>query len=151
MMFYTHIAFALLSSLIALKFLSISNPYIFILVVCFVALFPDIDEKNSKLGRKIKIISKIFSHRGILHSIFPIILLFLLFYHFNYSIIAYGILVGYLSHLLIDSLTLQGINFLHPISSFRISGFVKSGGFLEMILFLVLVGFDLFYIIKMVL
>lgn len=149
MMFYTHLAFALLTSLIAIKFLHVSNIYLFILVACFVALLPDIDDASSKLGRKHKIISRIFSHRGILHSIFPPLILYLLFNFLNYNTIALGILIGYLSHLFIDAFTLQGINFLHPFSSFRISGFIRTGKLLELILFLIFIGLDAFYLIKL--
>ncbi|MBU0930274.1 MAG: metal-dependent hydrolase [Nanoarchaeota archaeon] len=149
-MYYTHIAFALLSSLIAIKFLNISNPYIFILIVCFVSLIPDIDNKDSKLGRKFKFVSMFFEHRGILHTIFPPLLLFILLSYFNYNLFAWAVLIGYLSHILIDGLTLEGINFLHPISSFRISGFVRTGAFFEIIFFLLFVGLDVFYLVKMV-
>ena len=150
MMYYTHIAFALFSSLIALKFLNVSNPYLFLLIACFVSLLPDIDNKDSKLGKKVKFISFFFEHRGILHTIFPPILLFILFSYLNYNLFALAVLIGYLSHILIDGLTLEGINFLHPISSFRISGFVRTGAFLETIFFLLFVGLDLVYITKMI-
>ncbi|MDD5650560.1 MAG: metal-dependent hydrolase [Candidatus Nanoarchaeia archaeon] len=151
MMFYTHLAFALLSSLIALKFLSVSNVYLFILIVCFVALVPDIDNRDSKLGKKVKFISYFFNHRGILHTIFPPIILYFLFNYLGYNLIALAVLVGYSSHILIDALTLEGINFLHPFSSFRISGFVKTGKLLEIILFLVLMGINVFFVVKMIL
>lgn len=150
MMYYTHLAFALLSSLIVLKFLNVSNPYLFLLIACFVSLLPDIDNRDSKLGRKFKFISFFFEHRGILHTIFTPLLLFVLFSYLNYNLFALAILVGYLSHILIDGLTLEGINFLHPISSFRISGFVRTGTFLETIFFLLFIGLDMFYLAKMI-
>lgn len=151
MMFYTHLAFALLSSLVALRFLSVSNVYLFIIIACFTALVPDIDNRSSKLGSRFKIVSWVFDHRGILHTIFPPVLLFLLFNYLGYNIIALAILVGYSSHILIDALTIEGINFLHPFSSFRISGFVRTGKLMEIILFLFFIGMDIFFVINLIL
>jgi len=151
MMFYTHISFALLASIFAANFLHPSNFLLFILIACFVALIPDIDNRDSKLGKHVKFISKIFNHRGILHTVFPPIGLFLLFNYLGYNLIGLAVLIGYLSHILIDAFTPEGINFLHPFTSFRISGFIRTGTFLETILFLLLTGFDIFYLVKMVL
>ena len=151
MMFYTHLAFALLTSLVAINFLHPSSILLFLLVSCFVSLVPDIDNRDSKLGKKVKFVSKIFDHRGILHTVFPPIGLFILFNYLHYNLLALAVVAGYLSHIVIDALTPEGINFLHPFSSFRISGFIKTGTFLETILFLVLIGFDVFLFVKVVL
>ncbi|MDD5133203.1 MAG: metal-dependent hydrolase [Candidatus Nanoarchaeia archaeon] len=152
MMFYTHLAFGLLCSLLSLKYLpGISNKYIFILLVCLISIVPDIDEAGSKLGKKLWFIAKLFSHRGFLHSIYPPILLFLLFnYVFHSSLIAFAILIGYFSHLILDALTVSGINFLNPILTFRVSGFIKTGSIFEILLFLALLGLDVFYIFKLI-
>ena len=151
MMFYTHLAFALLTSMISIKFLHPSNVLLFILIACFVALIPDIDNRDSKLGKHVKFISKIFDHRGILHTVFPPIGLFFLFNYLGYNILGIAALVGYLSHILIDAFTPEGINFLHPFTSFRISGFIRSGGLMEIILFIALFGLDIFYVVNLVL
>ena len=151
MMFYTHIAFALLTSIFAVKFLHPSSVLLFIFIACFVSLIPDIDNRDSKIGKHVKFISKIFDHRGILHTIFPPIGLFFLFNYLSYNLLGIAALVGYLSHILIDAFTPEGINFLHPLTSFRISGFIRAGGFMEIVLFLLLTGFDVFYLVKMVL
>ena len=151
MMFYTHLAFALLTSMISIKFLHPSNVLLFILIACFVALVPDIDNRDSKLGKHVKFISKIFDHRGILHTVFPPIGLFFLFNYLGYNILGIAALVGYLSHILIDAFTPEGINFLHPFTSFRISGFIRSGGLMEIILFIALFGLDIFYVVNLVL
>lgn len=94
------------------------------------SLIPDIDHPNSFLGKKVKIISvvinKIFGHRGITHT--PLIcflfgaLLLLLGSYFNglsqiiYSQFAIGIIVGYLSHLIMDGFTISGIPLLYPLT-----------------------------------
>ncbi|MBS3163285.1 metal-dependent hydrolase [Candidatus Woesearchaeota archaeon] len=150
-MFYTHVAFALMASLVSAKYLHPSSLVLFIFVACFVSLVPDIDNRDSKIGKHVKFISKIFDHRGILHTIFPPIGLFLLFNYLSYNLLGIAALVGYSSHILIDAFTPEGINFLHPFTTFRVSGFIKTGTFLEIILFLLLSGFDVFYLLKMVL
>lgn len=152
MMFYTHLAFGLLCSLFSLKYLpEISNKYIFILLVCLVSIIPDIDEAGSKLGKKLWFIAKLFSHRGIFHSIYIPILLFLIFnYIFHSSLIGFAILIGYFSHLILDALTVSGVNFLNPILTFRVSGFIKTGSIFEILLFVVLLGLDVFYLFKLV-
>ena len=69
MLWKTHLAFAFLLILLGKIIFEIDITIILILLVIFGALFPDLDEKNSKLGRKAKIIGFIFDHRGFLHTI----------------------------------------------------------------------------------
>ncbi|MBW3018092.1 hypothetical protein KY325_02965, partial [Candidatus Woesearchaeota archaeon] len=42
-----------------------------------------------------------------------------------------AVAVGYGAHLLSDSLTKMGINFIHPLKQLRIQGFVETGSLLE--------------------
>ena len=141
-MYKTHLIFGLLAGIISLKYLNVNNEGLFLFLCTIAALFPDIDHNESYLGKRIKWLSsfimRVFGHRGFFHSVFPVLILFLIFYYFGYSEIGYALGLGYLSHLLIDSITLEGINFLHPFSKFRISGFVKTGGLLEIIIFVIL-------------
>jgi len=58
----------------------------------------------------------------------------------------YGIFVGYLSHLIGDGLSKEGINLLYPFTKLEIRGFLKVGGFVENILFIFLLGLS-FYIV----
>ena len=53
----------------------------------------------------------------------------------------YGIalFIGYLSHVLIDGFTKKGVNFLNPFLNLRLSGFVETGSFLELVI-LVIIG-----------
>lgn len=141
MMYHTHLAFGLLFSLLALFFSLVhpSNKYVFIAIVLFAALLPDADHENSKINSKIpglKIVSTVFGHRGILHSIWiPLCLWFILYFGFHSS---YGIAVfiGYLSHLVSDGLTKMGINMIHPLNQFRIQGFIETGSVVEHLVFL---------------
>lgn len=107
------------------------------------SLLPDIDHRNSYIGRKLKIasfiISKTLGHRSIVHT--PIVifafsaLLYSLTTQFTGTIhnlsrlFVIGISYGMFSHLFLDLLTRRGIPLLYPFSSksFRIAKF-KGGG-----------------------
>lgn len=148
MMYKTHLAFGLLVGLLILNFFSNGwSRYIFLVFVLIGSILPDIDIPNSKMSRKVKPLSVVVNffskHRGIFHTIFPAILLFIIAFSFNQKIIGYGLLVGYFSHLLADGLTQSGINFLHPIANLRLKGFVRTGSFLETCLFIALVLLDI--------
>jgi len=135
MMHHTHLVIAFLFSIASIKIFHITNPIFFISIALIAGLFPDIDHPRSKIGRFFKPVSWLFEHRGFLHSILVLPLIALILYYFNYSSFAFPIIVGYLSHLLGDALTKEGIMPLHPISKFRIRGFIRTGGILENILF----------------
>lgn len=94
------------------------------------SVFPDIDKKNSFIGRRFKAVSTVFSfvfkHRGFIHTpILYIVLIPLLlqipqnlidgvFATYVYLTIL-GFTGGVLSHLLLDSMTEKGIMWLYPI------------------------------------
>ena len=112
MMYYTHLAFGFLVSLISINIFNINNKLLFILITALFSIFPDIDERSSKIGKKYKLASRIinflFGHRGFFHSIYiPLILYFILYNIINE--IGIAVLVGYFSHLLMDALTKNGI------------------------------------------
>lgn len=129
------------------------NLWWFLLSAVIGSLMPDIDICESWIGRRLGIISKpaswIFGHRGFFHSVWAggiLSLIFGLFFHSFWL----GFLIGYLSHMLIDGLTKEGVALFYP-SKFRIKGFVKTGGVLEWLLFLVLVGLVGLYYVKYIL
>lgn len=106
------------------------------------ALLPDIDTFNSKVGRASPLLSIpiriIFGHRGVFHSLLAAGLLFLAAKAMVPGYALY-IFLGYLSHLILDALTPQGVKFLWPIPySFRIP-LVPTGSILEGAFFLLLV------------
>jgi len=142
MMYYTHLAFGLLVSLIALKFLAIKNQILFILIVLLFSILPDIDETRSKIGRKNKLISKTinfaFGHRGLIHTIYIPLIIFLIFDLINFEI-AIATLIGYFSHLFSDALTKRGIRPLYPLINKRLNGPIRTGSLFEKILFLIIV------------
>ena len=138
MLWKTHLIIAFLAGLFLLPVLVPQNQILYIALILFASLLPDIDHPDSAIGKKVKIVAFLFEHRGFFHSIFALILLTLPFMALKLEYIAWPLGIGYLSHILADALTLQGIMFLHPLLRWKIKGFIKSGGFIEKILFLIL-------------
>lgn len=136
MLFYTHLIFGFLTALLTYKYIPM-NKYLFFMIVLFASILPDIDDENSKINNKLKltkIFAVVFRHRTIFHSLIAPLVLFLLidlFFGFNYGI---ALFIGYLSHLFIDGFTKAGINFLHPILTLKMHGFIETGSLGEKLL-----------------
>ncbi len=143
MMFQTHLVFSLFIGLYLME--RFSNKYLFLIFLLVGSLLPDLDNPYSKLGRKVRPISGlikfIFGHRGIFHSLVAGVLIFVLFYVLGFKLIGAGLFAGFVLHLVLDGLTLKGINFLYPFLKFKVSGFIKTGGILEWLVFVVLIFF----------
>lgn len=91
-------------------------------------LLPDIDKTGTKMGKKFRLLSTLiahlFGHRGATHSLLALLIVGLLFFipviyldgllKFIYLQFEFGLLVGYLSHLILDSSTKMGVPFLYP-------------------------------------
>jgi len=145
MLFRTHFVFALLLGLISFKYFNL-NPYLFVFIVVFCASLIDIDEPKSKVGSKLFFLSYplkfFFGHRKLLHSLFVWGLIgFILSFFTQYWI---PCLIGFFSHLFLDGLTVQGVN-LYPFN-FHVNGFLRTGGIIEFILFILFSAGILFFI-----
>lgn len=93
------------------------DPRAFALAI-FGSLLPDIDHPKSWLGRKVPFlsvpISALFGHRGITHSLLAISFwLFVMTTQPGWM--GLPLALGYLSHLLADSLTPAGVPLLWPV------------------------------------
>ena len=87
---------------------------------------PDIDHPNSRIGRHFKIVNRLCGHRGLIHSpLFTLILSFFLLFigmylegytKLIYAMFAIGLIIGYISHIFIDSLTKSGVPLFYPVS-----------------------------------
>ncbi len=152
-MYVTHLAFAALVFIFLSKYLK-GSMYIALAICLVAALLPDLDHAKSKVGRKLPILSKItqsiFSHRGFVHSLLFAMISFLIIYiilsHYALNTFyAYAFLIGYLSHLAIDSLNPQGVAWLHPFSKYRLKSFIYTNGLGEkailIAIFLVIITF----------
>ena len=122
------------------------DPAWFIFAGAIGGLIPDICHGGSKIGRKFPLLSKLintlFGHRTFTHS-----LLFLLLVGFVLSLITsnrsfiIGVIIGMISHFLLDSMTKQGIKLLYPVNiTIRFPFTTKTGGTVET---LVLLGLTL--------
>lgn len=127
---------------------SVVYKLIFIPVLLVAGLLPDIDVSNSYLGkRKIFKIFQIFvKHRGIIHSL--TLCFFLSFgLAFFIPVLALPFFLGYSVHLLLDSLTLEGIRPLWPFKK-EIVGVIRVGGRIEESIFLVFLILDVILFIS---
>ena len=151
-MFKTHLMISFLIGLLTFKFFSI-NKFVFITIVVLAGIIPDIDIPTSKIGRKTwpisKLLNLIYGHRGLIHSIFIPLLVLWVFFYFDWTEYGLAIFIGYIGHLIGDALSWEGIKFLHPVSRFRLRGFIKVGGFLEYILFIMLLAISFVNILKL--
>ena len=152
MMARTHLAFGFLFGLLYMNFFSVSNPILFMSFVLLGALLTDIDHPQSKAGRKIKPISHLiewmFGHRGLFHSIWIPLILFLVYNYWFKHVILLGIIVGYVSHLLIDGLTIKGINYLNPFTTLRLHGFVETNTVMETVILLTIIVLDVLWFFR---
>ena len=148
MLFRTHIVFSL-----AIYFLLsyyILMPFYVLIFVLLATVFVDIDIKNSKFGNHwyFRPLQWFTRHRGVLHSLIAGVLLSLVIGGFNLWS-GFGFFVGYISHLFLDCLTINGVCLFWPLR-FRIRGFIKSGGIIEQVVFVLLLLGDIFIVGKVV-
>ena len=146
----THLMFAFLASLFFVYLIPAMVFYIPLILLG--GLLPDLDHPNSKLGRKIwplsKLFNLIFGHRGFFHSLLFVIIIFILVSYFS-TIFAFAISIGILTHLLSDALTISGVAFFYPLSKFKIRGFIRTGSWLESIVYLSLYIISTFIVYKL--
>jgi inner membrane protein len=140
MLFKTHIAITIFLVLILITFV---NSKIIFCVMAFIGTgFVDIDLPDSKFGRNFifRIIQFFSKHRGFFHSITSAVL-FSLAIAIIWPVASLGFFLGYSSHLIADSFTLEGIKPFWPFK-FRSSGFIKTGGKFEWGIFILFAIFD---------
>jgi len=143
-MFKTHLAFGFLVGLLAISYFRPENQLLFMTLLLIGSALPDIDHPQSKIGSKVKIIGWLFEHRGFFHSLFPLILIFLFSAVYFDKPYMYSILLGYASHLVIDTTTKEGIMPLAPLSRLRLNGVLRTGHFMEFIVLVLLFVIDAF-------
>jgi inner membrane protein len=141
MLFRTHLTFSFLIALITINFLNIPNNILFLIIFLFFSLLPDIDEYSSNISKRLKplaFIIRLFSaHRGIFHTIYLPFIISLFLFTINLKFIGLAVILGYLSHLALDSLNPKGIRPFAPLINKKIKGFIRVNSILENILFLI--------------
>ncbi|ETT86169.1 metal-dependent hydrolase [Viridibacillus sp. FSL R5-0477] len=136
-----------------LAFAQISNYDPLILVGSSVigALIPDICHSGSKIGRTFritsKVVNKIFGHRSFTHSLLFLLLMFVVMntYISNESITA-GVLLGMVSHYLLDMATKNGIKLFFPLKiTVRLPFTTRTGSKVENIVATVLTIISVYF------
>jgi len=140
MMFKTHLILGIFLGLFFAKSFSIEQKWLFVLVCAFFAILVDIDLHKSKVGKRIKplswLINFFLGHRGVVHS------LLMAFFVYGFMYLIFGAtwgaaaLIGYSSHLFLDSFNVKGTKPLWPLSP-RLSGVLKSNSMADYLLFLI--------------
>lgn len=148
MLFRTHIVFSLAVYFLLREFLLM--PVWVLFFILFSTAFVDIDIKNSKAGNRwyFRPLQWLTKHRGFLHSLSAGIFLSLVIALFS-KWAGFGFLVGYVSHLFLDCLTKAGVYLFWPLD-WKIKGFVKSGGIIEDVVFVLLLLLDIFIVGKVI-
>lgn len=145
MLWKTHVVGGLLvGALIAPQVTNgdLSTQVVFIACAGIGALLPDIDSIHSKVGRALLPVSAtiqlLLGHRGVFHSLLLPILLFGSFKIFLpiYTVYYLPLFVGYISHIVLDMFTPEGVPLLWPLSKHFSIPLVQTGGIIERLLFL---------------
>ncbi|WP_169525116.1 metal-dependent hydrolase [Pseudalkalibacillus hwajinpoensis] len=120
------------------------------------SLLPDICHPGSWTGRRAKVLSKgisrFFGHRTITHSILFVVLIYWLTSTFTFQydeLIQTGLLIGIVSHLILDAMTVRGIQLFYPITlRVRFPVYMKTASKAEGIISSILVVSAIFLIYK---
>jgi len=149
MLFRTHIAFGIFIYLLIMSY--VDSKIIFFVFLLLGVVITDIDSRKSKVGKKwyFRPFQWAVRHRGVFHSLICGLALSIIITIFH-RWAGIGFFIGYLSHLLLDCLTRQGIKLFWPFSKWRIKGPVRSGKITEDIIFVLLLLADIFIVGKMV-
>ena len=149
MIFLTHLLGGILALAYFRQFFGISSvgnsgKIVVIATAMLFSVLPDIDTVKSKAGKALQpfstVVSFVFRHRGFLHSfIFAAIVYFGIRYILSPAIAAAAV-IGYSSHLFLDSLTKEGIMPFWPLSKMKLQGFIKTGGLAEKLVFAAMIA-----------
>lgn len=143
----THITLGLLTAVIFSNIIQIQDKIIFFSIAALTSLLPDIDHKGSTINRVLfifKPFTQFMKHRGFFHSIWPILIAGYALTKLSQADIMIAFVIGYSAHLIGDALTKHGVNFLYPLTTFKLSGFIKTGGTLENLAFMIMLGAIIF-------
>ncbi|WP_176222287.1 metal-dependent hydrolase [Tuberibacillus sp. Marseille-P3662] len=165
----SHQNFGLLWGLISITLLQLTHwvPHhliatsLYFLLVLIGSAIPDLDQPNSYLGRRLKIISiplsTIFGHRRFTHSILFMILMYWIGrWTVDHTDIQFfyikGLLIGMGSHIAGDFLTKSGVPLLFPLTKkrFRFLVTFKTGSIKEHQVTTVIFIINIFFILSFV-
>lgn len=138
MMFFTHLALGVLLGVIYLhNGQSMTSQGLIFITILIGSILPDIDRGTSYLGRHLKPLNDFFHHRKFFHSIIFMMLvaisLAFLLHNPDYAV---AFILGFSSHLFLDSMTPGGLYAFWP-ARIAIRGKFKTGSVFDMTLFAV--------------
>jgi inner membrane protein len=151
MLFHTHLLIAVAFFLIVRAFYPAISTPVFLVIMLFGSILPDIDEPKSKINRWSGIFGTILTffakHRGFFHSLlFIAIACFFVNLVWN-SYYSMALFLGFLAHMIGDGITPMGIKLFYPISHFRIRGPFRVGGGAEKVIMALLLVFIVWRVI----
>ncbi len=142
MLFQTHLMLGIVFFLLLENFFP-DNQFVVLFLVLLGSILPDIDDYRSKINQWSGFIGRIIAfftqHRGMFHSLLLYLGLFFVMAYFWEEYYGRALFLGYLAHLIGDGMTKQGLQVFYPFSKFKVRGPVRVGGYLELIIFLLLV------------
>lgn len=151
----THILFGLFLFLMSWRLELVSFDMAVLATLVVGSILPDLDHPRgliySLLGAPVWLrrgVRRMVGQRGILHSLLVAVVVLVLGYlifsvvlGFRF-VVSFGLFVGYLSHLFLDSLTVRGVAWLLPFSRKRVRFVIGTGSMIERIFFYVLTVFS---------
>ena len=141
MLFRAHVVFGVFVYFMLSYF--VEMPLFVLGVVLLGAVFVDIDIRSSSVGGWwiFRPLQWVVKHRGIFHSLFFGILLSLILCSVSLWG-GFGFFVGYVSHLFLDCWTKSGVALFWPFR-YSVKGFVRSGSWVEDVLFVLILLVDI--------
>lgn len=114
--------------LLGLDFELVGIPLVIMLIISSLglllgSLLPDVDSKRSILGRFVPFVEDIIGHRTYTHTIWVALLLSGLAYYVDIMFL-WMVVVGYIFHIIQDSFSIQGVDWLYPFGK----GYRSYGG-----------------------
>lgn len=111
------------------------------------ALIPDICHAGSKIGRRFPLLARVvqflFGHRTVTHSLWFLLVAYALLsaYGGDYPTIRDGLLIGMISHLILDAATVSGIQLLWPLDQkVRLPFYTRTGSLVEYAILILLIA-----------
>ena len=121
----THMTFSLLIYLLLMTPTGIALSWVNALVATLASLLPDLDTQSSAIGRHVRFISRPlearFGHRTITHSLLAVAGLFVVLLPLVWwrQDLYYCFCVGYATHPLLDTMTVNGVRLFYPLSGHK--------------------------------
>lgn len=144
-MFAISVAFVVLRYHGLLRTLTAFESVVVFYLIILGSMLPDIDHSGSIIGKQFPWISKLVKHRGFFHSLLALVLWYGVFILILNQVYVFAILIGYVSHLLLDVITVSGIKLFQPLININFAGPITTGGTFERLFYYFLIGFNVFF------